>query len=275
MRISLHKRSGQTGRVIASLSREEVGWDYVSFAVWNLEAGDRLDDSTGEEEVGLVVLSGIVSVESDAGTWLKFGERASVFEGSPHVLYLPPGNDFTIVAETSCQIARAGSLTSAGTEATTGAYLVTPEEISIEARGEGGSRRTIRHLLEADRPARNLFLVECITPDGNWSSYPPHKHDTSDFPRETYLEETYYHRIQPSQGFGFQRVYSADGSQDEAIVIQDGSIVAVHAGYHPVTVAPGYELYYLNVMAGPIREWHFTNDPDHAWIAEAWKPYAK
>ena len=128
-------------------------------------------------------------------------------------------------------------------------------------------------MLEASSPAESLFLVEVITPGGHWSSYPPHKHDTDDPPRETYLEETYYHRFQPAQGFGFQRVYTPDRALDEAIVIEDGTLVLVPRGYHPVTAAPGYDLYYLNVMAGPVREWRFTDDPDHKWVAEAWRPY--
>ena len=116
--------------------------------------------------------------------------------------------------------------------------------------------------VEADRPAERLFLVEAITPSGNWSSYPPHKHDVDDPPRETYLEETYYHRFRPAQGFGFQRIYTSDRSVEKAIVITDGTLVMVPGGYHPVVTAPGYTLYYLNVMAGPVRQWRVTFDPD-------------
>jgi len=219
--------------------------------------------------VGLVVLSGTVSIDSAAGRWENVGDRKSVFDGKPYVVYLPPGTDFTIVAETPAEVARAGSLAETGPDA----YLITPGEIAEETRGRGNAERTIRHLLEADRPAQRLFLVECITPNGNWSSYPPHKHDTDAYPTETRLEEIYYHRLNPSQGFGFQRVYTHGKNGDEAIVIRDGVLVAVRAGYHPVVVAPGYELYYLNVMAGPIREWRFTDDPDHLWVSKGWPPY--
>jgi 5-deoxy-glucuronate isomerase len=166
-------------------------------------------------------------------------------------------------------VARAGSRADRGAEA----RLIVPDEIGEEVRGEQNAQRFIRHVLEADRPAECLFLVEVITPSGNWSSYPPHKHDTNNPPQETYLEETYYHRIRPAQGFGFQRVYAKDGSVDEAIVIEDGTLVMVPRGYHPTVIAPGYDLYYLNVMAGPVREWRFTDDPDHAWVAKSWRPY--
>jgi 5-deoxy-glucuronate isomerase len=166
-------------------------------------------------------------------------------------------------------VARAGAKAERGAEP----RLITPEEIGEEVRGEANAQRFVRHVLEADRPAEHLFLVEVITPNGNWSSYPPHKHDQNAPPQETYLEETYYHRIRPSQGFGFQRVYTRDREMDEAVVIEDGTLVMVPKGYHPAVIAPGYDLYYLNVMAGPVREWRFNDDPDHKWVAESWRPY--
>ena len=104
-----------------------------------------------------------------------------------------------------------------------------------------------------------------ITPGGNWSSYPPHKHDVDAMPRESLLEETYYHRISPGHGFALQRVYSADGELDETMSMRDRDTVLVPRGYHTVSAPPGYDLYYLNVMAGPTRAWAITNDPDHEW----------
>jgi 5-deoxy-glucuronate isomerase len=112
-----------------------------------------------------------------------------------------------------------------------------------------------------------------VTPGGNWSSYPPHKHDTNDPPRERQLEELYYYRFRRPRGFAFQRVYTADRSLDEAITPMDGDAVLVPRGYHPVGVPAGYDCYYLNVMAGPIREWRFTIDPDHEWLMD-WNPNA-
>jgi 5-deoxy-glucuronate isomerase len=109
-------------------------------------------------------------------------------------------------------------------------------------------------------------VVEVITPGGNWSSYPPHKHDTDTPAEETALEETYYHRLDPAQGFAFQRVYTDDRSLDETICVEDGDVVMVPRGYHPVGAPHGYRLYYLNVMAGPRRRWIFRDDPAHAWI---------
>jgi 5-deoxy-glucuronate isomerase len=255
---------------VLDVDQKRAGWKYVSFKVWRLGAGQEVADDTGGEEVGLVVLSGKVTVRTAQDAWQGIGERASVFEGKPYVVYLPPHTGFTLTAVTECEVARAGARAEGGAPA----RLIRPEDIAEETRGEANAQRFIRHVLEADRPAEHLFLVEAITPNGNWSSYPPHKHDVNDPPYETYLEETYYHRFRPQQGFGFQRVYTHDGALDEAVVIEDGTLVMVPRGYHPAVVAPGYDLYYLNVMAGPVREWRFNDDPDHAWVAKSWRPYA-
>jgi 5-deoxy-glucuronate isomerase len=263
-----HEHPGGDG-ILVSVTRQEAGWRYVGFKVWRLHPGQSVADDTQDEEIGLVILRGTVTITTHLGSWENIGDRGSVFEGNPYVVYLPPGTPFTLTGVTESEIARASAKADHGTEA----RLIKPSDIAVETRGEGNAARTIRHLLEADKPAESLFLVEAITPSGNWSSYPPHKHDTEDPPRETYLEETYYHRFSPSQGFGFQRIYSHDGDLDEALVLADGTLVMVPRGYHPVVVAPGYDLYYLNVMAGPVRAWRFTDDPAHAWVAESWQPY--
>ena len=139
--------------------------------------------------------------------------------------------------------------------------------MGTEVRGEGGNTRYIRNILpDTDPTAHALLVVEVITPPGHWSSYPPHKHDTDAPPEETFLEETYYHRLDPPQGFAFQRVYTDDRSLDETMTVTNGDVVCVPRGYHPAGVPHGYTLYYLNVMAGPVRKWIFRNDPAHEWI---------
>ena len=116
--------------------------------------------------------------------------------------------------------------------------------------------------------ASSLLVTEVFTPTGHWSSYPPHRHDEDDFPNMTYLEETYYHRLNPSTGYGHQRVFTEDGSLDETMTVQNHDVVLVPKGHHPCAVPYGYEMYYLNVMAGPLRKWRFKNHPAHNWIAE-------
>jgi 5-deoxy-glucuronate isomerase len=146
--------------------------------------------------------------------------------------------------------------------------LVRPQDIEVEVRGYGNMERRIHPILMEDRPAERLLVVEVVTPQGHWSSYPPHKHDQDDLPNESYLEETYYHKIQPLQGFAVQRVYTEDRALDETMTVQDDDTVLVPRGYHAVSTPPGYDLYYLNVMAGPVREWKVKNDPDHEWLLE-------
>jgi len=141
----------------------------------------------------------------------------------------------------------------------------------VETRGSGVTERRIHHLLPPNAEAGRLILFEVFTPGGNWSSYPPHKHDTEDPPREAYLEELYYYRFARPEGWAFQRVYTADRSLDEAFTPSDGDVILVPRGYHPVGMPAGYDGYYLNVMAGPTRAWHFTLDPDLAWLMD-WDP---
>ncbi len=136
-------------------------------------------------------------------------------------------------------------------------------------RGKGSNTRYVTNILPETDPAESLLVVEVITPAGNTSSYPPHKHDQDDLPRESYLEETYYHRLNPRQGFAFQRVYTDDRSLDEAMAVEDGDVVLVPKGYHPTATCHGYDLYYLNVMAGPVRTWKFHNAREHEWLLSA------
>ena len=151
------------------------------------------------------------------------------------------------------------------------AHLITPEDESEHIRGAGQASRRIHNILMEDGGAGSLLVTEIQSPPGNWSSYPPHKHDTQDPPRESYLEEIYFYRFAKPTGFAFQRVYSADGTLDEVLTARDGDVVLVPRGYHVVAAAPGYDCYYLNVMAGPTREWRFTVDPDHEWLMD-WDP---
>ena len=142
-----------------------------------------------------------------------------------------------------------------------------------EARGAGNTARRIHHLLPPAAEAGRLIAFEVFTPGGNWSSYPPHKHDTENPPVEAALEELYYYRFAKPQGFAFTRVYTPDRSLDETMTPMDGDLVLVPRGYHPVGAPAGYDCWFLNIMAGPNRAWHFTIDPDHEWLMN-WSPAA-
>jgi 5-deoxy-glucuronate isomerase len=251
---------GPDGRLI-EITPQSAGWAYVGFDVYRLQRGERVARSTQGREVCLVMLSGEADVAFGPDEWTEVGGRRSVFDGPSDSVYVPPGGELIVTASTACELALCWA------PATTGAAprLIRAAEVGVSKRGAGRTERTIHNILMEDRPAEALLVTEVLTPAGNWSSYPPHKHDTNDLPRETYLEETYYHRTARPEGFALQQVYTDDRSLNEAIQVRDGDVVLVPCGYHPVAAGPGYDLYYLNVMAGPTRRWLITTDPDHRW----------
>jgi 5-deoxy-glucuronate isomerase len=241
---------------------ESAGWSYVGFEVQQLQGGDAVRRSTGAREVCAVMLSGNADIAVGSHAWKSVGSRKSTFEGTPDSVYAPPGHEIEITASSDgCEVALCWAPAKHGAEPT----LIKASDIKPFTRGSGRTQRTIHNILMEDRPADSLLVTEVLTPAGNWSSYPPHKHDTDDPPHETYLEETYYHRMALPGGFAVQLVYTHDRSLDEAIQVRDGDVVLVPRGYHPVAAGPGYDLYYLNVMAGPTRRWLVTTDPDHRW----------
>ena len=247
---------------LITITPGSAGWEYVGFEVLRLEAGRSVSRHTRGEEVCLVPLSGTCTVSAGDEVWEDIGGRESVFDGPPHAVYLPPGTDYTVEASTELEVAVASSPAERGADP----MRIGPEDIEVEVRGSGNMEREIRPILMENREAERLLVVEVLTPNGHWSSYPPHKHDTDDPPRERYLEETYYHKIRPDKGFALQRVFTEDGSLDETLTFYDGDVVLVPKGYHVVSAPPGYDLYYLNVMAGPVREWKIKNHPDHEWL---------
>ena len=248
--------------MVTRVTPESAGWSYVGFEVHGLRRGDRLEQPTDEREVCAVMLSGTADVISSTQRWTAVGSRKSVFEGPPDAVYLPPGDRIAIEARSElCEVALGWAPASKGAEPA----LLKASDVKPFQRGSDRTARTIHNILMEDRPAESLLVTEVLTPAGNWSSYPPHKHDTDDPPREAYLEETYYHRLARPDGFAVQLVYTDDRSLDEAIQVRDGDVVLVPRGYHPVAAGPGYDLYYLNVMAGPTRRWLVTTDPEHRW----------
>ncbi len=256
LRIPSAAAADATRRVL-SVTRERARWRYVGFEVIRLAAGDGVTRDTRDREACLVWLSGASAVSAAGERWPRVGGRASPFDGAPDALYLPPGTPVRIRALEACEIAVGWA------PAERGARARRLEGAATELRGEGVMQRTIHQILMEDREAERLLVTEVLTPAGHWSSFPPHKHDTDDPPNESYLEETYYFRMRDPRGFALQRVYTADGSLDESVAARDGDLVLVPRGYHTVSAAPGYETYYLNVMAGPRREWKITFDPDH------------
>jgi 5-deoxy-glucuronate isomerase len=264
--VSIKKRPDADGSVV-KVTPASAGWEYVGFEVLRLEDGQTVERRADGEEVCLVVLSGYCTISTSDDEWRGIGKRDSVFDGLPYALYLPPGTDYRIEAVTYLELAVTSAPALSAMEPPD-PVLVRPDDIEVEVRGYGNLERRIHPILMEDRPAERLLVVEVVTPQGHWSSYPPHKHDEDNRPHETYLEEIYYHKIQPPQGFAVQKVYTEDRSLDQTLTVQDDDTVLVPRGYHAVSAPPGYDLYYLNVMAGPVREWKVKNDPDHEWLLE-------
>ena len=261
----LRRPFGTRGKV-HQITPESAGWRYVGFSLYRLKAGDTASEVTGDNEVILVMVEGKAAITGAGQDWGLLGERMNVFERTPpHCLYLPNGTEWEAVAETDCVLAVCSAPGQGGHEA----RRIGPDGIILTERGKGTNTRHINNIaMENEAYCDSLLVTEVFTPAGHWSSYPSHRHDEDDYPRITYLEETYYHRLNPKQGYGIQRVFTEDGSLDETIAVHDGDVVLVPKGHHPYGSPYGYETYYLNVMAGPMRKWRFKNHPDHEWIVE-------
>lgn len=260
--MSLLVRSETPARdgTVLDITPQSAGWRYVGFRVVKLPKGAHYDHVEPGREACLVVLTGTVTVEAAGKRFEAIGGRDSVFDGAATSVYVPAASPYRIEAVSDAEIAVCTAPGSGSGEA----RLIRSDE--VEVRGEGTNTRHVRNILSDADDAESLLVVEVITPGGHWSSYPPHKHDRDAFPEETFLEETYYHRLSPPQGFAFQRVYTDERDIDETMAVEDGDVVMVPRGYHPVGAPHGYDLYYLNVMAGPRRNWVFSNDPAHDWI---------
>jgi 5-deoxy-glucuronate isomerase len=238
----------------------------MSFVVRRLLPDETLSLQTRDEEMVLVILSG-----QCVGDWgegkAPIGGRMTVFDGLPYALYLPPGNRVTLKAETLCEIAECRVPSTASLLP----RLIRPQDISSNLRGGENASRQIVDVLPPEFPADKLVVVEVYTPGGNWSSYPPHKHEVHNPPAEADLDEIYYYRMKGAHAFAFQNLYSSDRTRSSVLKVHDGDAVLVRDGYHPVVAGPGYDVYYLNFLAGTSRSMMVTEDPEHVWLRSSWK----
>jgi len=250
----------------------QAGWELLHFAARRMSAGEKWEFDTGENEYGVVVLGGICSAETSRGTLGSIGRRPNVFAGMPYTLYLPRRTEVKIEAVDDGLDLGYGWCE---TDQDHPARLITPDEVKVELRGGGNATRQINDMIPPGFDCHRLIAVEVYTPPGNWSSYPPHKHDvhqvsdTGDL-IEADLEETYFYKQDRPEGYAIQRVYTGDGSLDEVVVARQDDVVLVPEGYHPVVSAHGYTTYYLNFLAGSVQSLANTDDPDFAWVKETW-----
>jgi 5-deoxy-glucuronate isomerase len=250
-----------SGAPVHQVTPETAGWQYLGFEVFDLEERQTLTRQLADREQCFVLLSGRARVhvnEEDLGV---LGARSGPFAGKPFALYAPPRAAVRIAAESAVELA----VGSAPAEGRFPARLIRPDDVRREVRGIGTNTRYVFDILPETVPAERLLVVEVITPGGHWSSYPPHKHDSA-VHGESQLEETYYHRLSRPGGFAFQRVYTDDRTLDESMAVEDRDLVLVPRGHHPVSAAHGFDLYYLNVMAGPVRRWRITYAPGFEFL---------
>jgi 5-deoxy-glucuronate isomerase len=251
-----------TAGQVHQITPQSAGWQYVGFEVFDLVAGQKLGHALKDREQCLVLLSGRAAISVAGQDFGVIGERASPFDGKPFAVYAPPRAEVQVLAETDCELAVCSAPAAGGVPA----RVIRPDDVAEEVRGTGTNTRYVYDILPAEAAAERLLVVEVRTPGGHWSSYPPHKHDRSEG-EETQLEETYYHRLSRPGGFAFQRVYTQDRTLDESMAVEDRDVVLVPRGYHPVSAAHGFDLYYLNTMAGPVRRWGPSNAPGFEFLA--------
>lgn len=250
-----------------------AGWDHLSFAARRMKRTETWHFETRQNELALVVLGGICQVSSNRGIWADIGRRSNVFAGMPYTLYLPLETRFTVEARSEHLDVAYGWCVA---KEAYPARLVKPADVEIEIRGGGNVTRQINKMIPPGFPSSRLVVVEVYTPSGNWSSYPPHKHDEHIVDEagnllEADLEEIYFYKIDRPEGFAYQRIYTPDHKVDELILARDSHLVLSPRGYHPVVAAPGYNCYYLNMLAGSAQSLAATDDPEHAWVKETWK----
>lgn len=255
------------------ITREDGGWQYLNFGARLMQHGDTWTGTTGNHEYALILLGGNYRVESDKGNWQTINGRSDVFSGMAHSLYLPRHTSFKLFAESETLDIAYGWCE---TDRDFDPVFKRPEDVQIEIRGGDNATRQINDLLGPGFPCHRLVAVEVYTPSGNWSSFPAHKHDERVVDAdgtllEARLEETYFYKIAKPQGYAMQRVYTGDGLLDEVAVARNNDVVMVPKGYHPVVAGHGYDVYYLNFLAGSDQSLANTPDPDHAWIFDTWK----
>ncbi len=276
----VHSQPSGDPELITRVTPELAGWEFITFEARRLRRGASYINATGESELGLVVLSGVISLDADACRWRDVGQRASVFDGLPYAVYLPRRTAFTIAAQTDAEIALAW----APTDRDYPARLIRPTDVTVEIRGGDHATRQINNIIPPGFGCHRLVVVEVYTPGGNWSSYPPHKHDVHRTDAqgriiEADLEEVYFYKFDRPEGYAYQRIYTDPESPlhragmpiDAMVMAQQNDVVLVPEGYHPVASPPGYTTYYLNVLAGSAQSLANSEDPRYAWVKTTYR----
>jgi len=244
------------------VGRGEHGLSFISLSVLELDNGNSFGENSRDDEVAIIILSGKCTVKSGSRTFQSIGGRASVFTGKAYGVYIPSQMDYEIIGEEPCEIAVCKTPSDLKSEP----VLIAPDDVVIRTVGQHNWKRYVHDIVDMRVNARRIVVGETFTPPGNWSSYPPHRHDFDNLPEESDQEEVYFFKVEPSQGFGIQRIYTDDLSVNEVYTVRNNDVIAIPKGYHPVAAAPGYQLYYLWILAGEKRVLRPKDDPNHKWI---------
>ena len=268
----LMKSSQAKEGIYQEILAEDAGWEFLNFNARILKKGQVWKGFTGENEYGIILLSGDYSVKTDQGNWKTRNGRKHVFDGIAHTLYLSRNTEFELIAESEVLDIALGWCETTEDHP---AQFKEPTKSVIEIRGGDNATRQINSLIEPGFDCQRLVSVEVYTPSGNWSSFPAHKHDERILDNdgnliEARLEETYFYKTNKPQGYAIQQIYTGDRSLDEIAVARNNDVVMVPKGYHPVVAGHGYNIYYLNFLTGSDQSLANTNDPDHEWIYDSW-----
>lgn len=254
------------------VSPKTAGWEFLNFSAVKLSSGKSWFKQTEENEMAVIIFGGSARIETQNYTWDNVGSRTDVFNGMPTSVYIPKGDSVRITALTGILEFGIGWCKAYNDHP---AKLISPAEVNVEIRGGGNATRQINQMILPGFDCDRLVVVEVYTPSGNWSSYPPHKHDTRIVDTngnllEADLEEIYFYKIDHPEGFAYQRIYTDDRHLDELIMVQDNELVLSPEGYHPVVAAHGYNVYYLNILAGSDQSLASSDDPAFAWVKNNW-----
>ena len=234
----------------------------VEIDMVRLAEGEIKSYNESDKEFGVLILSGKCTVEGDGFKYENIGERETVFDGNATCVYVPRNTDFKITGCSDVKIA----VTKCPSTKDHKPVLIKPEDVVAKEMGKPGWERHAMFVLDERVEADQIYIGECWIEGGQWSSYPPHKHDDMNMPTEAATEEIYYYEFDKPQGFGIQKVYTKEGDVDETYTVKTGDFVEIPRGYHPFHAAPGYDNYYLWIMAGEDRGFYMTTDEDHAWL---------
>ncbi len=234
----------------------------VEMDMLRLADGDKKSYREENKEYALVILGGKCTVAGEGFEFKEAGKRKDVFDGAATCIYVPANTPFSVTAVGEVQIAVAKSPSAkAGKPA-----IITPEDVVIKNLGKPGWQREAHFILDERTDSEMLYIGEAFVKGGQWASYPPHKHDDDNMPTEAETEEIYYYEFKDPRGFGIQKVYTMEGDIDETYTVKSGDFVEIPRGYHPFHAAPGYDNYYLWIMAGKDRGFYMTTDEDHKWL---------